>query len=319
LIDRSRYIIKFLRAFRRVAILIFFLGHSSRTQKREGNSTSGKSPWMLIVYAFLADIALVIWTSSEFFSAVEHQELALVLLGLTVICFTLYGVSKLISEHSLSTRSVTWTCVGCWLFCLFTAAIFVSSGNKFLERQRLSRLSDFLKPANDVTPNWADKELPNDGSLKIFIGGCLLCAPSNSLTHIARSCGRNLLDISCTKNGVALSGEFFDKDGKIVAVLETNAFTINPNNYFKMERPDRSTLLVRDQSNSEVLNVRWLNQYAISFCGVIRSPDGSRLVVSKTSIFMPEHTNIFKNFACWFQYSDSGFIDFSRTNVTWMF
>ena len=62
-----------------------------------------------------------------------------------------------------------------------------------------------------------------------------------------------------------------------MGVIEDNEFTINQNNYFKRKRPDKTTLVVYDQSNAEVLHVRYLNRSAVRVTGVFRY--GDRVVV----------------------------------------
>jgi hypothetical protein len=116
--------------------------------------------------------------------------------------------------------------------------------------------------------------------------------------------------LSITTNGASVSGEFFDKDRKVVAVLRTNKFVINRLNCFDLEK-GRSTLRVSDQAIVEVVNIKWINRNAFSFSGTIRSPDGVEVVITKTNVMMANGSTI----------SDSEYVggmvvlDFSRTNM----
>jgi hypothetical protein len=94
-----------------------------------------------------------------------------------------------------------------------------------------------------------------------------------------------LIWVSLGAGGAMISGQFFDRDGKIVAVLKNNKPVINPLNSFDVERPDDSTLIVRDQSNTEVLNIRFVAPAVFSFTGTIRSPDGAaEAVITKSYV-----------------------------------
>ena len=53
------------------------------------------------------------------------------------------------------------------------------------------------------------------------------------------------------------------KTKKIIVLIENGEFTINPNNIFKTERPDYSTLKVIDQFGTIVLNMRYANKSAM--------------------------------------------------------
>ena len=84
--------------------------------------------------------------------------------------------------------------------------------------------------------------------------------------------GHELITIGKTSGGLSVSAKIFSADGRIVADLEDNEFHVNPNNYFKVKRPDRSTLTVYDQQDRAVLRVRYLNPKAIRFSGIFHYP-----------------------------------------------
>jgi hypothetical protein len=90
------------------------------------------------------------------------------------------------------------------------------------------------------------------------------------------------------QNGTAfLSGQFFDESGKIIAVLSSNRFDVDQQNVFRSYRPDKSTLILRDHRNVEVLNLRYLARSAFMLTGVIRLPDKKRIVITKEYIEHP--------------------------------
>jgi hypothetical protein len=68
-----------------------------------------------------------------------------------------------------------------------------------------------------------------------------------------------LLTVDFKDGKLALSANIFDARGTVVATIENNEFDLNRNNYFKKKNPDLSTMVVYDQSNDEVINLRFLN------------------------------------------------------------
>lgn len=94
----------------------------------------------------------------------------------------------------------------------------------------------------------------------------------------------DLLSINKTPDGLAVSAKIFSADEKIVAELEDNEFHINPNNYFKIKRPDSSTLVVYDQKADIVLNVRFLNPHAIRVSGVFRAPQRKPIIINNDEV-----------------------------------
>jgi hypothetical protein len=57
------------------------------------------------------------------------------------------------------------------------------------------------------------------------------------------------------KGGLAVDARVFSSDRRIVADIEKNTFTVNPNNYFKIKRPDKSTFVVYNQQDEVSLSV----------------------------------------------------------------
>jgi len=82
----------------------------------------------------------------------------------------------------------------------------------------------------------------------------------------------NVLSIDRDKTGnIDLSATIRGDDGRVVVTVENNELKINKNNYFTKSRPDRSTLIVRDQFNVEVINFVYLNPRAASITGMFRN------------------------------------------------
>src|ERR1017187_6002446 len=94
-------------------------------------------------------------------------------------------------------------------------------------------------------------------------------------------------------NAVFISGDFFDEDGKLVAELNSNRFEVAlPPTVFRVHRPNKSTLIVRDSRGVEVLNLKYLNPSAFEMTGTIRLPDKRNLIIRDDEIQFPGDVHI---------------------------
>ena len=151
----------------------------------------------------------------------------------------------------------------------------------------LSHPEGFLVPANDPTPPaCSDIPLPS-GVAAIYLGDSRLHAPPWSpYSPIVTQDGRPILTIEKDPRGrIALTIDIRSRDGKIIARIKKNEFTVNQNNILSMKRPDRSTLIVIDQEGIEAVRLRYLNAYAIRFSGALYIPNRrGRVVIGEHEI-----------------------------------
>ena len=94
----------------------------------------------------------------------------------------------------------------------------------------------------------------------------------------------DLLSITKTPDGISVSAKVFSSDSRIIAQIIENRFHINPNNYFRIERPDPHTLTVYDQQANRVLHVEFINKHVIKAGGVFHHVSGSLIVIDESSI-----------------------------------
>jgi hypothetical protein len=98
-----------------------------------------------------------------------------------------------------------------------------------------------------------------------------------------------------------LSGKFCDERGDVVALISTNVWKLNRNKYLtKSLSPDESTLEVRDQQNTEVLNLRFLAPNEFSLQGLIRLPYGIEMAITPTKVVVNSFGKtqaVFSNFS----------------------
>ena len=49
----------------------------------------------------------------------------------------------------------------------------------------------------------------------------------------------------------------------MIAEIVDNRFYINPNNFFRIEKPDSHSLLVYDLNNKKVIDIRYINSHTV--------------------------------------------------------
>lgn len=144
-----------------------------------------------------------------------------------------------------------------------------------------------LLPANDPFPNGWN---PPTNSVTLYLGNSaslILSVPHFVIFSLSE--GKPILSVSTNSFGFTVSADFFDKNGTIVATLKDNVFHINKLNSFMIERPDKSTLRVRDQQNTTILDVRFLNPWAIKLNGDLYLQNGKEILIDDHAGFFSQH------------------------------
>ncbi len=138
-----------------------------------------------------------------------------------------------------------------------------------------------LLPANAPLPPSICGNIPA-GAMMLFFGNS--AAYTEQFPHtVIRVRGEEIISLDKEGDGVALNSKLYSPDGRIVAEIRKNEFFLNPNNYFRKERPDRHSLIVYDQRGTKVLSIRFLNRQAIKLLGIF-SHVGSPPVVINESV-----------------------------------
>lgn len=150
------------------------------------------------------------------------------------------------------------------------------------EQVRETETHGLLIPANDADPPNPCPDIPPQ-AMRIFLGNS---ASWTSETHhtVLQIAGQPIISLRRTDQGLSVSSKVFSADGRIVAELIDNRFHINPNNYFRTERPDKHSLLVFDQQARQVLTVRYLNPLAVKVLGVFNYPNPRPVIIEEDQI-----------------------------------
>lgn len=137
------------------------------------------------------------------------------------------------------------------------------------------QLSDWLVPGHSQAPKTDCPQRIPDAFMFVY-GDSVSYIPKKdqSFPHtVIEVDAQPKLVLNKDKRGrLALSVDVYDDRGYIVAQIENNRFTVNKNNYFKLEKTP-STLVVFDQRNQKVLDFRFLNPSAIQIEATLRFPE----------------------------------------------
>lgn len=139
-----------------------------------------------------------------------------------------------------------------------------------------------LQPADEPMPINPCGEVPGN-ALAIFLGRSAAYSSSPAHTVITIK-GQPVLSFERIGQEIAINARVFSRDGRIVTEISRNVFSINRNNFFRMERPDLHSLLVFDQEGRKVLDVRFINPRAIRFRAIFSHP-AREVVISETEGF----------------------------------
>jgi len=134
------------------------------------------------------------------------------------------------------------------------------------------QIHGLLMPANDPDPPHRCKGIPPD-ACKIFLGGNLSWSIGSKQVIALRIDGYDMIRLTEGVGGYFLSAELFREDGRPVARIVNNQWQINPNNYFRLDRPDRHELNIYDKNDQRVLRVRYLNETTFVVEGVFHGPE----------------------------------------------
>jgi hypothetical protein len=125
--------------------------------------------------------------------------------------------------------------------------------------------------------------IPPD-ALKVFLGHNVVWYTTTGHHPIIEVNGKDILSLKSTPDGLFVSASISREDGRQVATLTDNAFSINPNNYFQRKRPDPHELQIYDKSGVLVLKARYINERAVVVQGIFHMQGFPAFVVTETQI-----------------------------------
>lgn len=197
------------------------------------------------------------------------------------VCFTvapLLVMGKIVILTTSAENSV-------WERTIITFVLFGIIGIGWVESIQWVRTRELLQIVGVLTPN--NKPTPPNpcgsippNALVLFLGDS--ASYTTAFPHTVIEVGQEqILIINKEKDKITLSAKLFSRDGKIVAELKDNKFFINPNNYFRIDRPNFHTLIVYDQEAKQILNVEYINPSVIKFLGIFYLPNRLPIIINE--------------------------------------
>jgi hypothetical protein len=122
------------------------------------------------------------------------------------------------------------------------------------------------------------------GSVKLLWGSCasIVSRFPHTIMHVGKY--GDVLSFDRSMNGtLTINLDIRDNDGKLIVRLDESGFAVNRNNFLEMKH-DPSHLKVIDEYGDTVLEVVYLNYYAIRVDGTINLPGYGRIVIGHGSI-----------------------------------
>lgn len=191
-------------------------------------------------------------------------QIASVFLFAVALFFTGYFLTEKRQTEFLVSAFCTWVIAG--------AALFIFVNEKVLIEPETRGI---LFPARRPDPPGPSSCNPSDipkQALKIFLGRSGLAYTTGDSFTFLEVAGKVLLAARRQGKELLVSARIYSRDDRIVAQIEDNRFVINPNNYFRRERPDKHSLVVFDQQDREVLNIEYLNPTTVMITGLFYYP-----------------------------------------------
>ena len=223
--------------------------------------------------AIAAVVSLAASVVGEKFELFPHWTVPLAILSIAILAIS--GVGKVVvSTFSRGPKAV---------MIMFVLAVAVSGSVLIHQKEEALELKE---PEGLLVPgNWPNPEIPcgpqnisadaNNipaDALKIYFGNSVVSFATKFPHTVIQLADQEAFVMDRRKGGVSISFRVFGDDGRIIARIDNNKFKRNEHTTFEQIRPDEHTLIVHDDKDNEVLNIRYLNPSAIKILGVFSYP-----------------------------------------------
>lgn len=193
-----------------------------------------------------------------------------VLAAVTFIAFCLYWLYA--SKVSFGTTAILSVCIGiCGVPGLALSLWWVRSTEISLSSQ--------LYPDDLPFPFLPNNQKIPDNAVIVYFGSNISWGTKFPLTILAFN-KEPMIVVDRPKNKDALvitTLKIFDDRNNIIARIDEDGPWIDPS--ARKKRPNKSTLLVFDHNDKEVLNIKFINERAIQIEGIFRNSEIQRPVI----------------------------------------
>ncbi len=152
-----------------------------------------------------------------------------------------------------------------------TLSVVAAVGYQFLSPTPLPEtpIHGWLLPAVAPGPNRCGPSVPKD-ALMCLMGTTVFWSGLEKVT-LLQACGHDLLTLKRKEGKLWIDADIFE--GKILAQIKDNEFFINPNNAFRIERPNVHELTIYDQMAEARLSVIFVDANTVRISGKLEYPN----------------------------------------------
>lgn len=220
---------------------------------------------------------------------------ALWILGFAAFVFLALGIDlfKKSPYHSI------WMFVITAVFALFvTMSIYRNDNIQKEEEAKKPKYSGYLTPGNAPTPplpHEPSPSIPKDFKY-LFIGGNVLVTKFEENFVLLYDSGKsnkvaplkNILQLKINKDEMKIDADIVDSKNNNMCRIIDNEVKIMQENTFNPKLLDGHSLIVRDWSGEEVLNISYLNPSAIKISGRFYVEESVKpIIINDGGIFLP--------------------------------
>lgn len=168
------------------------------------------------------------------------------------------------------------------------ATVYYSKeGNVAAQVNLVEALEGLLVPGDQPDPPlpsscYRAQQVPSD-ALRVYLGGNAGYTTADQVTALTVK-GTDILDLRRTPKGLAINARAFSEDGRIIAEIVDSRFYLNPNNFFRMDRPDSHSIVVYDLRDRKVLDVRYINPHSVRVLGIFQVPGALPLTIDEAQM-----------------------------------
>lgn len=173
------------------------------------------------------------------------------------------------------------TCLGVLITILFFGIQYIAD-KRLAEKLDKLATSGTLIPANEPDPPH-NCDIPAM-AIRVFFGSNVGWFDHYERQDIIAIKHEPLLSLTVKDGKGYIFAKIYSEDGRIIAEIRDNEFKINPNNIFKIERPDDHEIQVFDQYNRMNLKVRFINKKSFLVEGIFIYPGNVLIIVMRNKI-----------------------------------